>query len=681
MRLIYLGELAGTLPFSTLLIDGRAYDAWAQQIAAGQWLGTEVFYQSPLYPYLLAIVYAVLGHSLTIVRVMQAVFGAVSCVLIAQCANRLFGLRAGWFAGLMLAVYPAAIFFDGLVQKAALDLLLVSTLLWLMVEAQHRRTWPWLAAAGVTLAALTLNRENARIAFPLMLAWILLQFSEQPRTKRWAGAGLFTAAMALVLLPVGLRNYYVGGEFLLTTSQVGPNFFIGNHAGANGTYQPLQSGRGDPRYERQDAIRLAEQSVGRSLSPGEVSSFWLRRSADYIFSQPLDWMKLLAWKSLLTIHAIELVDSESIDLYAEYSLVLRWLYRLWHFGILMPLAVWGAWVTRQHWRELWVFYGLFVLLAASTVLFFVVARYRYPLVPVAILFASAGLARLPEWMPVIGRPGKARLWLPGALVVGIVAVMCNWPMQTLRDVARNYSNLGGGLLDDGRYDEALMANDLAIQRQPLFADAYYNKAVVLDALQRRDEALPLYERALELNPSMGEAHSRLARYHIDHRNFAKARYHLDHAIPLVSNPASHHLEYGLLLDGQGDVEGAIAHYRTAVSLDSHLVMAANNLAWLLATDARPEIRSGAEAVALAESNIREILQDPAKMSSQDQAIGLLDTLAAAYAAVGRFADAVDAVQTALSQAEQAGAPVLVESLKSRLELYAASKPYYRPSAH
>ena len=48
---------------------------------------------------------------------------------------------------------------------------------------------------------------------------------------------------ALVLLPVGLRNLAVGGEFHLTKSQFGPNFYIGNGPQADGGYVALREGR------------------------------------------------------------------------------------------------------------------------------------------------------------------------------------------------------------------------------------------------------------------------------------------------------------------------------------------------------------------------------------------------------------------------------------------------------
>src|SRR5205823_7792705 len=64
LRVMYFVELRGTPLFAVLIGDGKQYDAWAQQIAGGQWIGTEVFYQTPLYPYFLAVIFKVAGHSL-----------------------------------------------------------------------------------------------------------------------------------------------------------------------------------------------------------------------------------------------------------------------------------------------------------------------------------------------------------------------------------------------------------------------------------------------------------------------------------------------------------------------------------------------------------------------------------------------------------------------------------------
>src|SRR6185436_4451529 len=76
---------------------------------------------------------------------------------------------------------------------------------------------------------------------------------------------------------------------------------------------------------------------------------------------------------------------------AEWSLPLRLGGLVGHFGILVPLALLGVIVTWPMRSRLLVFYAMTLAYAASVVAFYVLARYRYPLVPLLILFAAAGV--------------------------------------------------------------------------------------------------------------------------------------------------------------------------------------------------------------------------------------------------------------------------------------------------
>jgi len=83
VRLLHIWQIRAAPFFSALMGDSHGYDEWAQRIAAGDWLGHEVFYQAPLYPYLLGVTYAIAGRSLLVVRIVQALIGSASCVLLA----------------------------------------------------------------------------------------------------------------------------------------------------------------------------------------------------------------------------------------------------------------------------------------------------------------------------------------------------------------------------------------------------------------------------------------------------------------------------------------------------------------------------------------------------------------------------------------------------------------------
>ena len=81
VRLIYIKQISYAPFFDLRLGDADAYHQWAMRIAGGDWLGRSigVFYQAPLYPYFLAVVYTVFGDGAGIVRFIQAVIGAGSC--------------------------------------------------------------------------------------------------------------------------------------------------------------------------------------------------------------------------------------------------------------------------------------------------------------------------------------------------------------------------------------------------------------------------------------------------------------------------------------------------------------------------------------------------------------------------------------------------------------------------
>lgn len=89
---------------------------------AADWLGSTVFFQTPLYPYFLGALYTLAGRDLLVVRLIQLVLGSTSCVLLALAGRHFFGRTVGIVAGTLLAVYPTAVFYDGSIQKPVLDI-------------------------------------------------------------------------------------------------------------------------------------------------------------------------------------------------------------------------------------------------------------------------------------------------------------------------------------------------------------------------------------------------------------------------------------------------------------------------------------------------------------------------------------------------------------------------------
>lgn len=569
-RVIYLQELRQGPLLAVVIGDARQYDSWAQEIAGGQWIGHDVFYQTPLYPYFLAIIFKLAGHQLIVVRIVQALLGGVSCALLGIAGKLFFDWRVGLISAALLAIYPPAIFFDGLIQKSSLDLFLMTAILASLALFLGRRKWIWLLCAGVALGLLTLNRENARVLIPIAIVWLLISFRESRMTKRIGWAAIFSAGIAIVLLPVGFRNYRVGGEFLISTSQLGSNLYIGNHPGASGSYEPLVPGHGNAAYERDDARQLAETALGRKLSPNEISNYWVRRSLDYAKSQPGEWLRLMGRKFLLTFTAKELVDTESLEAYSSYSLLLRSL--LWFsFGVILPLAVFGAWLMRKDWRRLWVLYAMFAGLALAVAIFYVVARYRYPLIPIAIMFAAAGLSSI----STIWR-GAKRDWLPALIVAAVVAVPINvWP-RTFADETK--INVGEELMRMGQLGNAIPMLQDAVKESPDYAPAHFSLGVALNSAGRKDEALDEFDAATKLMPNFFDAHAAMALTLLETGRPLGAIEHFREAVRIRPDVAPIHRNLGNALTRADKRSDAIVEYQAALKLDPNDAATHNGIA-------------------------------------------------------------------------------------------------------
>ncbi len=575
IRLVHVWQL-GASPFADLLMgDSAGYDRWAREIAGGDWLGADIFYQAPLYPYLLGVVYSLFGPDVTMVRICQAALGAGSCVLLAAAAGRFFNPRVGVAAGLVLAFYAPAIFVDATVQKSVVDVFLLAGALWLVsrtLDGQPSgRVW---LGIGLWLGALCLTRENALVLIAALVPWLWLQRSER---RDWIrSAALIGAGVAAMLVPVAARNAYVGGEWHLTTSQLGPNLYIGNNAESDGTYRPLRYGRGDPLFERDDATQLAEAALGRRLTPGEVSGYWVGRVAEDVATAPGRWIGLLGRKAALTVNAVEVIDTESQYAHAEYSAPLAVIGWLTHFGVLVPLAALGlalTWPARRRLLPLYLMAGFY---AVSVVAFYVFARYRYPLAPFAILFAVAGVDHLVQ--VVRGRAAVPRAPLVAAAVL-VTAVAANWPLLSTTGMrAASYNNLATAYRERGDFGSAIDLYRRALTLDPAYAQAHSNLGSALAGGGDPAEAVVHYEQALANDDGRGDYRFNFGNALLTLGRFDEAEEQFRHALAAWPEDAEALNNLGMALGSQGRMTEAADAFRESIRLDPAGALAHRNLA-------------------------------------------------------------------------------------------------------
>jgi Flp pilus assembly protein TadD len=192
-----------------------------------------------------------------------------------------------------------------------------------------------------------------------------------------------------------------------------------------------------------------------------------------------------------------------------------------------------------------------------------------------------------------------------------------------------HNKLGYALMKMGRSQEALAAIRRAIELQPRNPEVHNNLGLALMQAGQNEDAVASLRRAVELNP-----------------DYSEARYNLAHALTAVGRPGE-----------------AVVQFREALRVRPDWTPAMASLAWLEATEA-DALRDPADAVRLASR--------AADLTAQRDA-QVLDVLAAAYAAAGRFADATHTAEMAQALAARS-APDLAAQITARLSLYRAGQP-------
>jgi tetratricopeptide (TPR) repeat protein len=241
--------------------------------------------------------------------------------------------------------------------------------------------------------------------------------------------------------------------------------------------------------------------------------------------------------------------------------------------------------------------------------------------------------------------------------------------QALRikpDYAAAHSNLGLALARVGKPQEAMEHCEQALRINPDLADAHCNLGVVLAQTGRVPEAIEHFEQALRINPDLAEAHYNLGKAFLQEGRLSNAIGQFEQALRIEPDYAAAHYNLGNALARTGKIEEAIVHLEQALRIKPGDAEVENNLAWLLATHAPAEGGDPVRAVTLAER---------ACAQTGHSVFACLDTLAAAYAAAGRFQEAVSTGQKAIELARAAGQTQAANEIALRLELYRSAHAY------
>lgn len=477
VRVAFVADFAPQPLFDANLARGTDMEfliGWARRIAGGDLLGrgSGPFWWAPLYPYSLGGILAVLGRdNLMAAAIAQAVLGALTCSLVYLLGRRLLDEATGLVAGLLAAAYGPAIFYVGIFLSTTLEVFLAVAILLAVTVARARPTPRRWLGAGIVAGLGCLARPNFLLgvaALGALLPVLLRRPDARPDWPLIRRAGVaFALGTALAIAPATARNWAVGGRPVLVSAAGPETFRIANSYDST----PLNF-----VYPKKPRMPLAS------------AAFWRHQ----------------ARKAVLFWWGFEPPQNVNYYLGQEISPLLR--LPLLSFWLAVSLAAVGLWATRRRAHALAHIYAFLGAYYVSVVAFFIIARWRLPLVVPLLLFTAAGILALLRW-------AVARQWgrAAAATVVAAALALLIYPGPGPFIFAADHGQLGYILANRGAYAEAADHLARAAAELPEQAALHRDLGRLLHRLGRAAEARAALERAVALAPDDAASHRDLGR--------------------------------------------------------------------------------------------------------------------------------------------------------------------------
>jgi len=577
VRAAYLYAQSDAPAFRHPEVDAAYHDYWARAMVSGDWtpppgrpdpeIQPRAYFRPPGYPFFLAAVYRVLGPDYLLPRLAQAALGLLNVWLAFVAARRWFGAWAGGLAAIFMALYAGFVYFEGELLEPVL--LVTLSLGFMLALGPGRAGRPRLraAAAGALLGLYALVRPNGLLFAPAAIGWLAWRALRAGTPRAWRAPALaLLAGLGVAVAPAAIRNLRAAGDAVLISSNAGINLFIGNHPQAEGVVMFTLPGLGvfGTSFDYPALARAVEARVGHPLKDSGVSRYFTGEALRFIRRDPAGFLRGLARKTLLFWGPVEMGHNKEDYFELKRGPVLRWLPG--SFALALALCGMGVFSLRRGAgypaaaREAAALMGLYVAaIFLSHLPFFVAGRYRLPVVPFLLILGAAGVAEaVRAWRE--GRRGAAlRACLVGAAV--LLPASINWAGYRPNEAKWRYEQFIA-LQAAGRAEEAQAAFAKLAAREPGFLHALYHQmGTGLADAGRFEEARDFLADALRFKPGVPDTLASLGSVLYRLGRTEEARSYFAEALRVAPAHRAARLNLAALQAGEGRTEEAIVQYR------------------------------------------------------------------------------------------------------------------------
>jgi tetratricopeptide (TPR) repeat protein len=353
----------------------------------------------------------------------------------------------------------------------------------------------------------------------------------------------------------------------LIASQGGVNFYIGNNPESDGRTAIVPGTRDTWWGGYEDQTNIAKRGLGNlNATPSEISGYWYKQGLDFIVNNPSGFLRLTLRKLYLFWNAHEIGNNRGIRFVTRYSLIFT--YFTFKFWLICPLAFAGIFLSLR--RKLKVSLLLIFIFSymTSIVMFFVCSRYRMPVVPFLIIFASYTLH---EWLKTIVDDHSLRglvrnPTLRNSVIIFAITGLMTQPIAVSKlEAAQGYFNEGEAYRMKRDFNNAIKCYEKAKSVNPNYLSLYVNMAnVYMDSLHDYKKAAKIFKEALEMAPGNPQVLYNMGVLYLKLEQKDKARECFLKTLEANTNHPNAHIKLGQIHEMQLDYQKALNEYLAAV---------------------------------------------------------------------------------------------------------------------
>ena len=367
--------------------DLHTYIKLGKEIARGTF-PQEFYYQPFYYAVFLPVIYLCSNFSIWAVVTIQSLLGGATAFLAGLTGRELFGKTAGLIAAAFTAISTPLLLYAPFHQNETLQCFNLTLLFFLLLKALRKQTFFLWASVGLMAGIATLTRGNILLFTPLLL--LALWLSSHISVKKRAALTCLAAGMfLLVQLPFIIYNTRAKGTLTGPSTAANAVLALGNTPesppGGRNAHLPA----GPMEYPQSFHDFMAKAAKGISVP---------RQMVEWMCREPGAFFELQFRKLLLFWDGRELPNNVSLYGEGKYSLLLQGLLPgRSHF--LLACALGGMFLFagaffRKHLKRRAYLYGFVLIYWGAIAVFYILSRFRAPILPLAAVFAGAFLSAL-----------------------------------------------------------------------------------------------------------------------------------------------------------------------------------------------------------------------------------------------------------------------------------------------